>query len=140
MNHLETLLCSLHHLLNIILYITGHCILTYVNAPDDTVIIVVDNQGIWTVLTERRVTVGGLEEQKWDRKIKRIRMEHVRRQGWWIYRRHERRKKSGYQVLTVQKQLLLFKRLNLQLCLNVMSGWQDVLNLLILQSHTIADI
>jgi len=30
-----------------------------VNAPDDTVIIVVDNQGIWTVLTESRVTVGG---------------------------------------------------------------------------------
>jgi hypothetical protein len=46
MNHLETFLCSLHQLINIILNITGHCILTYINAPDVTVTIVVDNQGI----------------------------------------------------------------------------------------------
>jgi hypothetical protein len=37
--------------------------LTYINAPDVTVTIVVDNQGIWTVPTERKVTVGGLKEQ-----------------------------------------------------------------------------
>jgi hypothetical protein len=41
--------------------------MTYVNPPDSTVTIVVDNRGIRTVLTERKVTVGGWEEQKWDR-------------------------------------------------------------------------
>ena len=51
--------------------------MTYVNAPDNTVTTVVDKQGIWTVLTERRVTVGGWEKQKGDRKIKRVRMEYI---------------------------------------------------------------
>jgi len=58
-------------------------------------------------------------------------MECVRRQGWWMYRRCKRRKKSGYQELTIQKQLLLFKRMNLQVCWNVMSGWENSLILLI---------
>lgn len=110
MNHLETFLCGLHQLLNIILYITDHCVLTYVNAPDDTVtVVVVDDQGIWTVQIERRATVRGWEEQQWDRKIKRIRMGCVRRQGRWMYRRYKRRKKNGKLELTVQKRLLLFK-------------------------------
>jgi len=58
-------------------------------------------------------------------------MEHVRRQGRWMYRRHNRRRKNSYQELTVQKKLLLLKTVNLQVCCNLMSGRQEVLNLLI---------